>query len=464
MGGCISRPSVAESPTAPAFTFPPPAAPAAPAAPPPSAAGPARQLPTPPPLPPLPSTVSRTAASLAPRQRLPHRHEAGTPAAEAAAGLAQGRGERLTPAEVSVAAYLLARTATGRTVDDRGTVRSLVDGQQAIDAGVSALHLGRGNVRADLRASLGEAYVAVQLQRDAADFLLRSMDFTPAFDAAGASLRKNINMGLLKKCWPADFGQKLQEHFPSEASAERAKEFLARVVAARYYGAGNCGEHARTVANARAVVQEPPAMTRIAKSHFMDHAWAESIGSDARLRHDDVIMDGWMRTVAHLREDSHFGSVANDTRWQFDAVQARWLAEVADHVQQRLSRHNALGSLTRAAENVVREKWESEDVSQTADSSVLPNLRGDFLDDARRRTVSWPVQSLFIELAGVARSMGKPVAAATSTEVAGQVLQAFDQLLNQPNYDIWAPVIRPAVEPEPPEAPSRGDPAPTEER
>ncbi|HEY9106129.1 MAG TPA: hypothetical protein VIN58_05585 [Roseateles sp.] len=462
MGVCASKPSVTESPAAPAFTFP--ATPAPTFSAPPSAASPANQLPTPPPLPPLPSAASRTATSLAPRQRLSQCHEAGTPAVEAAAAFAQGRRERLAPAEVSVAAYLLARTAAGRTVDDRATVRSLVDGQQAIDAGVGALYLGRGNVQADLRASHGEAYVAVQVQRDATSFLLRSMDFTPPSAAAVAKRGTNRNMALLQKCWPADLGQKLQEHFPSAAAAEQARAFLAMVVAARYYGAGNCGEHARTVANARAVAGEPPAMTRIAKSHFIDHAWAESIGSDARLRNDDVIMDGWMRTVAHLREDSHFGSVANDTRWQFDAVQSRWLAEVADHALQRLSSHNVLGALTRAAEDVVRERWETEDVRQTADSSVLPNLRGEFLDEARRRTLSWPVQSLFIELAGVARLMGKPVAAATSLEVVGPVVQAFDQLLNQPNHDIWEPVVRPAVEPEPPAAPSRSDPAPTQDR
>lgn len=449
MGVCASKPSVTESPAAPTFTFPAAPAHAFPAAPAPTVPAPssaASQLPTPPPLPPLPSDASRTATSLAPRQRLSHRHEAGTPAAEAAAALAQGRRERLAPAEVSVAAYLLARTAAGRTVDERGAVRSLVDGQQAIDAGVGALQLGRGNVRADLQASQGEAYVAVQLQRDATTFLLRSMDFTPPTDAA-AIRRTNINMALLQRCWPADLGQKLQEHFPSEAAAEQAKDFLAKVVAARYYGAGNCGEHARVVANARAVVQEPPAMTRIAKSSFMDHAWAESVGSDARLRNDDVIMDGWMRTVAHLREDSYCGSVANDTRWQFDAVQARWLAEVADHVLKGLSRYDALLSLTRGAEDIVRKRLDNEDVSQVAYSSVPPNLRGDFLDEARRRAANWPQQSLFIEMAGVARSMGKPVAAATSIEVAGQVLQAFDQLLNQPNYGILAPDVPPAVGP-----------------
>ncbi|MDG5977681.1 hypothetical protein H010_20666 [Hydrogenophaga taeniospiralis CCUG 15921] len=445
MGVCASKPSVTESPAAPAFTFPAAPAPTFPA--PSPAASPASQLPTPPPLPPLPSDASRTATSLAPRQRLSHRHEAGTPAAEAAAALAQSRRERLAPAEVSVAAYLLARTAAGRTVDDRATVRSLVDGQQAIDAGVGALHLGRGNVRADLQASQSEAYVAVQLQRDATTFLLRSMDFTPPTEAAAAIRRTNINMALLQRCWPADLGQKLREHFPSEAAAEQAKDFLAKVVAARYYGAGNCGEHARVVADARAVVAEPPAMTRIAKSSFMDHAWAEAIGSDARLRNDDVIMDGWMRTVAHLREDSHCGSVANDTRWQFDAVQARWLAEVADHALKGLSRYDALLSLTRGAEDIVRKRLESEDVSQVAYSSVPPNLRGDFLDEARRRTAGWPEQSLFVELAGVVRSMGKPVAAATGLQAAGQVLQAFDQLLNQPNYGTLAPDVPRAVDP-----------------
>ncbi|WP_460510008.1 hypothetical protein [Hydrogenophaga soli] len=180
---------------------------------------------------------------------------------------------------------------------------------------------------------------------------------------------------------------------------------------------------------------------------FMDHAWAEAIGSDARLRNDDVIMDGWMRTVAHLREDSYCGSVANDTRWQFDAVQAGWLAEVADHALKGLSRYDALLSLTRGAEDIVRKRLENEDVSQVAYSSVPPNLRGDFLDEARRRAADWPEQSLFIELVGVARSMGKPVAAATSIEVAGQVLQAFDQLLNQPSYGILAPDVPPAVGP-----------------
>jgi hypothetical protein len=90
---------------------------------------------------------------------------------------------------------------------------------------------------------------------------------------------------------------------------------------------------------------------------------------------------------------------------------------------------------------------ESEDVSQVAYSSVPPNLRGDFLDEARRRTAGWPEQSLFVELAGVVRSMGKPVAAATGLQAAGQVLQAFDQLLNQPNYGTLAPDVPRAVDP-----------------
>jgi hypothetical protein len=159
-------------------------------------------------------------------------------------------------------------------------------------------------------------------------------------------------------------------------------------------------------------------------------------------------MDGWMRTVAHLREDSYCGSVANDTRWQVDAGQARWLAEVADHALKGLSRYDALLSLTRGAEGIVRTRLESEDVSQAAYSSVPPNLRGDFLDEARQRTANWPEQSLFIELAGVARAMGKPVAAATGMEVASQVLQAFDQLLRQPNYGILAPDVPRAVDPD----------------
>jgi hypothetical protein len=205
----------------------------------------------------------------------------------------------------------------------------------------------------------------VQVQRDATAFLGRSMDFSPPDDAAVASRRINKNMALLHQCWPADFGEKLREHFPSEAAAEQAKDFLAKVVAARYYGAGNCGEHARVVADARAAADD------------------------------------------------------------------------------------ALRSLTRASEGVWREKSESEDVSQAAYSRVPPNLRGDFLGEARRRAASWPEQSLFIELAGVVRSMGKPVAAATSLEVAGPVLQAFDQLLNQPTYGTLGPDVRLAVEPEP---------------
>jgi hypothetical protein len=339
---------------------------------------------------------------------------------------------------------LLARVAAGRRVDEAGTVSALCSGQRAIDRGVQSLHLGRGNVVADLVDSEDQSYFAVQLQRDGVEFLLGSMGRDSPAGEDASEMR--LQMARLRKCWPKDFTDRLQQLFPTEDAARLAKNYLARVLAARHFGAGNCGEHARVVADERARLIDRPTEIRIARSAFMDHAWAEARAQDGALRDDDVIMDGWMRTVAHLREDSHCGSVANDTRGQLNEEQARWLAGTVRYVQPQLDRMDSLRELTLPAAKVLRENCKDKDILADAEGSVPINLRADFLDEARRRTEAWPVQSLLIEATGVARSLGKPIAAATHVEALGAITASFDLLLQQPAHPPWPPVVRPATD------------------
>lgn len=339
--------------------------------------------------------------------------------------------------DLPVAGYLLARASVGRKVDDPGTVQALCSGQKAVERGIEALHLGRGNVVADLWNSEDEAYVAVQIQRDAVNFLRSSIGYEPPKGDPTPLFRR---MSRLERFWPRDFNEALRRHFPGAEAAEQALDFIARTLAARHYAAGNCGEHARVVAHERARMDDVPPTIRIAKSDYMDHAWAEAKASSGELRGDDVLMDGWMRTVAHLREDSHCGSVSHNTAAQFDAAQARWMAGVVEHVGIRLERDGVLAKLTEEAERVVRTKVQKEGVTG-AYSAVDVNLRPEFLGEARQRAWDRPALSVAVETAGVARSCGKPVAAATSDEVQQPILWAREVLLHQPAPPPWDPTV-----------------------
>jgi hypothetical protein len=447
MGGCISRPSVrSDAYAVPAASDPGPSwdagrtalpatVPAAPEQSQPRAAEPALRGPTPPPLPQRPL---QAAAPMAPRVAAPQLRPApGTPAGDAAAARAATRQERMADEDLPVAGYLLARASVGRKVDDPATVQALSSGQKAVDRGVESLHLGRGNVAADLWNSEDEAYVAVQIQRDAVNFLRSSIGYQPP---EGDPTPMSRRMSRLERFWPRDFNEALRRHFPEPQAAEQAVHFIAKTLAARHYAAGNCGEHARVVAHERSRMDDAPPTIRIARSDYMDHAWAEAKASASELRDDDVLMDGWMRTVAHLREDSHCGSVAHHTRAQFDDAQARWMAGVVEHVGIRLERDGVLAKLTEEAEGVVRAKVQKEGITG-AYGAVNVNLRPEFLGEARQRTWEQSALSVAVETAGVARSFGQPVAAATSDEVQQPILWAREVFLRQLAPPPWDPAV-----------------------
>jgi len=123
-------------------------------------------VPTPPP---LPTRVAAAAGPTAPRATLPaaiHREPAS--------------GEQALDAhELPLAGYLLAKASVGSRVDDPDTIHALRSGQQALADGIGALHRGRGNVAQDIVASEGDSYVAVQVERDAVEFLKSAARYQP---------------------------------------------------------------------------------------------------------------------------------------------------------------------------------------------------------------------------------------------------------------------------------------------
>lgn len=393
-----------------------------------AAMGQQSNVPTPPPLPNRPSSGT---TDLPPRSTLRPR----PPAEPAGAGrqddaATSPKRDHLLVEEMPLAGYLLARASVGRRVDDADVLTALDEGQLALSAGTQALYKGRGNVADDIATSQGESYVAVQIQRDAVEFLKRSASYEPK-PITGRVTPLARNMTRLSACWPADFGRMLQHHFPSQAQADAAVDFITRTVAGYLFGAGNCGEHARVVADARLRLPGAVPPQRIARSEGIDHAWAEALSSADGLRDDDVILDAWMRTPAHLREDSHCASAATETRAELpDGPATAWMRDVIAHVVETADRTGALAALTRPAEVITRDNFERHGATG-AEDSVPVNLRPQFLAEAVERSASQSTLTKEIQAAGVARSLGLSVAASTDPALLDAVQQARAELFER---------------------------------
>ncbi|MCS4511489.1 hypothetical protein [Xylophilus ampelinus] len=340
--------------------------------------------------------------------------------------------------ELPLAGYLLARASVGRRVDDSDTISALRRGQQAVVAGIETLYYGRGNVASDISASEGRSYVGVQTLRDAEAFLKRSASYRPA-STTGRVSQLTRNMTQLSGCWPPNFARSLKYHFPDEKASEAALDFITKTVAASMSAAGNCGEHARVVANARLGLSESPESLRIARMNGVDHAWAEALSSRTELRDDDIMMDAWMRTPAHLREDSHCGSASTETRAEFARGSARsWMRDVISHLSARLKEIDTLSALTVPGEAL---SWSNftRTGAVGAERAVPLNLKPEFMSEASLRASSQSLAAS-IEAAGIARSFGLPVHSATRQSLIESVQQSRTALLTReaPSGPEWA--------------------------
>jgi hypothetical protein len=389
------------------------------------------RVPTPPP---LPTRVAVAASQGAPRAGLPTE-----------SSLERALGEpALHPHELPLAGYLLARASVGRKVDDPDTISGLRSGQQALAVGIGTLARGRGNVLEDILTSDSDSYVAVQVQRDAVEFLKSAARYQPD-SSSGRPTPLARKMARLSQSWPVGFAEQLNRHFPSESAAGDAMDYITKTVAARLFAAGNCGEHARVVADARSRIGDAPAALRIARADAVDHAWTEAQVSAGEKRHDDVMMDAWMRTPAHLREDSHFGSAITHTQVELDdAAKLAWMSGVVSHLTDRLQHDIVLAQLTNPAAAVI---WDNVDEIgvRGAEPYVPINLKPEFLSEASAQALHQPALSKDIQAAGIARSLDLSVAASTSPEVLVPIHQAKADLLAQeaPLDPSWSNVRRP---------------------
>lgn len=346
--------------------------------------------------------------------------------------------------DFSLAGYLHVRASAGRRIDDAPTIERLQQGQSALTKGIASLALGRGNVKADIAANGGASYVAVQLQRDAVEFLTRGLTYTRPAGAGKPSLLAQ-RMMRLHACWPKQFEAELNAHFPDKRAADEATQYIAKTVAARAFASGNCGEHARVGADSLMQDGPSPSAVRIARSVGIDHAWAEGLIDSEKLQDDDVILDGWMRTPVHLREDSHLANAATETRSEFVGAETQaWLAKVVAHIAQQVARDPVLYEITERADALAQENFDRRG-APGAESSVPLNLNLDLLQQASTRSANQASLSADIEASGTAISMGLPILEAIQPEVLAAMKDARDSLLSQewPTSPDWKPAPLP---------------------
>lgn len=348
--------------------------------------------------------------------------------------------EALRKVDLQLAGYLHVRASAARRIDDPPTIDRLRQGQTALARGIASLALGRGNVAADIAANDGASYVAVQLQRDAVEFLTRGLTYTRPANAGKPSLLAQ-RMMRLHACWPKQFDAELKAHFPNKHAADEATQYIAKTVAARAFASGNCGEHARVAADSLMQDGPSPSAVRIARSVGIDHAWAEGRVDSKELRDDDVILDGWMRTPVHLREDSHLANAATETRSEFVGAETQaWLAQVVAHMAQQVARDPVLYEITERADALAQENFDRRG-APGAESSVPLNLHLDLLQDASTRSATQAGIHADIEASGTAISMGLSIKEATQPEVVDAMKGARDSLLAQewPTSQDWKP-------------------------
>jgi len=102
-----------------------------------------------------------------------------------------------------------------------------------------------------------------------------------------------------------------------------------------------------------------------------------------------------------------------------------------------------LAELTSPATEVI---WNNVDKNGVtgAEPYVPVNLKPEFLSEASAQAAHQPALSQDIQAAGVARSLGLPVAASTSPETLGPILEARADLLAReaPTDPAWSNVRR----------------------
>jgi hypothetical protein len=288
------------------------------------------------------------------------------------------------------AGYQMACACMGEPIQDKATLRRLRAGQAALDESRRRLPLGRGNVAKDIGASSGEAYVAVQRQRDAVEFLKASLrQERPAQGAKLSALRQGLVN--LKDCWPEGFAEQLNSHFPEQQAAKEVLAYISMTACAIHYGAGNCGEHARLALHMHTKSTDASDTVCVAKTDGINHAWAEIRVHPDRTSDDDILLDLYLQSPAILRRHSRFGKgQIMTTVEQSSTASRRWIAQQVDNLTRMLQeRPDILDGLTANTAKLARQKYLLGKL-QGAEESVPLALSDQFLQAATAAATDAP--------------------------------------------------------------------------
>ncbi len=304
----------------------------------------------------------------------------------------------VSPQEMPLAGYLLARALDGRKVEGKDFER-LRRADESVREARALLAFGRGNVKEDNEASQGEA-------------------------------ARRLEGARALKC-------KLTE--------------LSMVIRAIWAGAGNCGEHAglTTVVHAGRLDAESNERVVMLGNLFIDHGWAESVisrpsnlSSHWKPDVEAIVLDTWKDGPAVFASDS--------TR-----THAQWLGSIAFRTIAR-PQPELLADAKRAAQLVATEQdprtlwsrrppdWMLSNARTVVRSALVervsakPITEEDVLDTVRRSTSAENQQILHpampanvrreILAAGVARDlMAEPEPLEHTLEGRGRVRSAAEQ-------------------------------------
>jgi hypothetical protein len=332
--------------------------------------------------------------------------------------------------ELDLAGYLMARAAINRGIDAE-TVSFLCAAQRSMAAGRRKSPLGRANVREDAETSGGISFTRGQ----AGEKLRYQMEGVWLGHEKDAELEKiQRDSGVLKKD-------------PAEPQRAHMHRIAMGVAAMTQSGTAFCqNEAGRFAANHAASMAEGERVAVETRFEPYAHNWAKLSSADRRII---AIADRWSRGPVVLEEDADTTESPSHPVLDMSAGQAREFAALVGRLDAALARSVPVQAALGKSMQALHAQYEHDGGLAAEHLRLLdekPILSSAFHDDyrawvARRRLQDQPSAAAVpaglpaalhdeIKEAGVVRSMGLRVQAATRAECTAEVLGAMRSLMD----------------------------------